>query len=108
MTLKANFADQDIAMLGMGLMTPGGKIRPLIFSFVPTESAEAYKLCWIAFDCSAISFATKFQPFQRNKRLAVDVVTSDNSAAFKKFAMETKGISSMKCAAHLTGNKHFH
>jgi len=132
-----NFADRDIAMLGMGVMTPGGKLRPLIFSFVPTESAEAYKFCWIAFERSAISFATKFQPcddeacttcrsimvvlknevtveaskspmFQRNKRLAVDVVTSDNSAAFKKFAMETIGISSMKCAAHLTGNKHFH
>jgi hypothetical protein len=80
-----------------------------------------------------ISFATKFQPcedeactimvvlknevtvearkspmFQRHKLLAVYVVTLDNSAAFKKFAMETIGISSMKCAAHLTGNKHFH
>jgi hypothetical protein len=127
-----NFADRDIAMLGMGVMTPGGKLRPLIFSYVPTESAEAYKFCWMAFERSAISFVNKFQPcdveecttcqsilavlknemtveagktnmFQRQKRLAVDVATSDNSAAFKKFAVENLGISSMKCAAHLTG-----
>ncbi len=31
-----NFADRDIAMLCMGVMTPGGKLRPLIFSYVPT------------------------------------------------------------------------
>jgi hypothetical protein len=47
--------------------------------------------------------AGKTNMFQRQKRLAVDVATSDNSAAFKKFAVENLGMSSMKCAAHLTG-----
>ncbi len=56
-----NFADLDIAMLGMGVMTPGGKLRPLSFSFVPTVSAEAYKFCWISVERRAISLATKFQ-----------------------------------------------
>ncbi len=57
-----NFADRDIAMLFMGVMTQGGKLRPLIFSYVPTESAEAYKFCWMALEHSVISFVNKFQP----------------------------------------------
>ena len=52
--------------------------------------------------------ASKSPIFQLHKRVAVDVLTSGISAAFKEFVMETMGISSMKFTAHLTGNKHFH
>jgi len=127
-----NFSDRVIALLGLGVMTPGGKLHPLIFSYVPTESAEGYKFAWTTFERTAISFCSKFMAceepscaicsailtvlkdentvevsgtpaFSRQKRLMVDRATSDNSAAFTKFAVESMGISPMKCAAHLTG-----
>ncbi len=130
-----NFCNRPIALIGLGLMRPGGKLQPLLFSYAPTESADAYKFAWTSFEKSAISFVTKFRPcanyssgacevcnnistvlsheitlealqsdnVKSKKRLAVDVATSDNSMAFKKFAMEVMGIPPMKCCAHLTG-----
>ncbi len=48
-------------MIGMGVMTPGGKLQPLIFSYVPTESADAYSNVGNSFEKTANSFASKFE-----------------------------------------------
>ncbi len=51
------FWDQDISMIGIGEMTPGGKLQKLIFNYVPTEYADAYSNVWNSFEKTAISFA---------------------------------------------------
>ena len=58
------FCDQDIGLLGMGVMTPGGKLQPLVYSYVPTESSEAYESVWKSFERTLISFASKFRRCQ--------------------------------------------
>ena len=124
------FCERDIGMIGMGVMTPGGKLQPLIFSYVPTESAEAYCNVWNSFEKSAISFVTKFQrcgkehcdvcdkivavlqgevtakelsAFRRTKRLPTDFATSDNNMAYKKFCSTSMGLEACQCISHLTG-----
>ena len=41
--------------------------------------------------------------FQHEHRLQVDICTSDNNAAFTKFAMEVCGLPHNRCFSHLTG-----
>ncbi len=60
-----NFCNRPIALLGLGIMGPGGKLQLLLFSFAPTESADAYKFAWTSFEKSAISFASNFMTCAR-------------------------------------------
>ena len=55
------FCDQDIGLIGMGSMTPGGKFQSLIFAYVPSESADAYKGVWKSLEKSLLSFAKHFK-----------------------------------------------
>ena len=113
----------------MGVMTPGGKLQPLVYGYVPTESSEAYDSVWKSFEMSPISFASKFRrcslescqkcdcihevlnhenarkmlpTFKTEKRLATDFASSDN-LAYKKFSKEAIGLPAMQCISHLTG-----
>ncbi len=58
------FCHQDMCLLGMGVMTPGGKLQPLVYSYVPTESSEAYESVWKSFERTLISFSSKFRRCQ--------------------------------------------
>ena len=124
------FCDQDIGLIGMGIMTPGGKLQPLIYAYSPTESADAYKSVWKSLEKSLLYFAKKFircadvecatcnkidevlqhkicvesMPKLREEgRLAVDFATSDHSMAHKKFAQEDLGLGALYCISHLRG-----
>ncbi len=106
-----NVSDRKIALLGLGVMTPGGKLHLLILVMClqkvlratnsPTFERTAISFCskFVACDepycaiCSAILTVLKDKntlevsrtpAFFHHKRLAADRATSDNSAAFKK------------------------
>ena len=129
-----NFCESDIGLAGFGVMQAGGRLAPLIYSLVPTESAEAYALMWNSFSKTAISLVRKFsccekavcstcssinrvlqhprtasklsdEKFTRQKRLAVDFATSDNSQAWKSFSIHQIGLIPQKCIAHLIDNQ---
>jgi len=55
-----NFCESDIGLAGFGVMQAGGRLAPLVYSLVPTESAKAYALMWNSFSKTAISLVRKF------------------------------------------------
>ena len=46
------FCNKDIALIGMGCMTPGGRLEPLIYAYAPSESSEAYRSAWCSYEKS--------------------------------------------------------
>ena len=49
---------------------------------------------------------TSISKFRREGRLAVDIASSNNSFAHKKFAKDDLGLGSMQCISHSIGNPH--
>ena len=127
-----SFCDRPIGLIGIGLIQPPAKFHPLVFSLVPTESKESYRLAWESFERSAISFVKNFRScddprcttcrkigeiihhentrellisthVRVEKRLPVDLASSDNNKAWVEMVRDRMGLEANKCVAHLTG-----